>query len=393
MPLPRLARTITHVRRVRTLTLTAMLVAVALSGQAAGVQAITDSDHDGLSNAFENAHGLNPNNKDTNHDGLRDAAEDPDGDGLSNLGEQKFGTNPLDADTDNDGTSDSLEDSNGNGIKNGAEQDRRAVPSNLTPSLAKAPKDQPPSYRDGCHSGPYEPAIHPCAYANKHGSKTIAIFGDSHAAQWLAGLIKAGSSRSWKVISITKSACPSVDVQFQEPVFDGAQASCNTWRSRGEKWLRDHTPDLIIISNSHKYRLVDSHGDRIPASGVENRWKQGLGTTLNALPAASKVLVLGDTPVLAVDVPTCLAAHRSNMAACERSQAQILEPAHDAAEAAVAASHNAAFASLNRFVCSYDPCPVVINELLIWRTEGHITSTYAKQLAPSIARVVSQALP
>jgi hypothetical protein len=370
-----------------------VLVALSLSGQAGAVQAFTDSDHDGLSNAFENAHGLNPHSKDSNGDGLRDAAEDPDGDGLSNLGEQRFGTNPLKADTNGNGIPDNKEDSNGNGVNNGAEQDRRPVPSNLTPSLSKAATDQPPSYRDGCHSGPKDAAIHPCVYGAKHGNITVAIFGDSHMAQWLPGLIKAGSSRGWKIISITKSACPSVTVQFQEPVFHGAQASCNTWRSRGESWLRVHKPDLVIVSNSHKYRLIDSHGNRIPPSGVEGAWKVGLGKTLDALPAASRVIVLGDTPFMTADVPACLSRHRTNISACEETQSKALDPAHDAAETSGANSHGATFASLNAKICSYDPCPLVINELLVYRNESHITATYARQLAPSMARIVNQALP
>lgn len=376
----------------RTTLATVALLVCALAGQAGAVQAATDSDHDGLTNAFETAYGLNPHSSDTNHDGLRDGAEDPDGDGLSNLGEQRFGTNPLKADTGNTGTPDNLKDSNGDGIKNGAEQDRRPVPSNLTPSLSKAAADQPVSYRDGCHSGPRDPAIHACVYGDTHGTKSIAIFGDSHGAQWLPALIKAGTAHGWKIISITKSACPSVDVQFQEPVFPGAQASCNTWRGRGEAWLRIHHPSLIIVSNLHGYRLVDRHGNRIPSADTEANWGQGLGTTLAALPHASKLLVLGDTPSTTIDVPVCLSHHLGNISACEGTQAKTLNPAHDAAESTAAGNHGATFASLSDKICSYNPCPVVINELLIYRNESHITATYAKQLWPSIAKVISRAL-
>lgn len=57
-----------------------------------------DTDGDGMSDAFERTHGLNP--------AANDAAGDPDGDGLANIDEYTHGTSPHVADTDGDGVSD-----------------------------------------------------------------------------------------------------------------------------------------------------------------------------------------------------------------------------------------------------------------------------------------------
>ena len=61
-----------------------------------------DSDHDGIPNAYERAHGLNPHNP-------RDAKQDPDRDGLTNLGEYRHGTNLRSADSDRDQLRDGAE--------------------------------------------------------------------------------------------------------------------------------------------------------------------------------------------------------------------------------------------------------------------------------------------
>ena len=61
-----------------------------------------DNDLDGLTNSWENLHGLNPNSNDSDGDLILDGDEDEDNDGLDNLGEQAAGTDPADEDTDND---------------------------------------------------------------------------------------------------------------------------------------------------------------------------------------------------------------------------------------------------------------------------------------------------
>ncbi|MFP6857333.1 MAG: LamG-like jellyroll fold domain-containing protein, partial [Roseibacillus sp.] len=83
----------------------------------------TDGDNDGMSDAYESAHGLNP--------ALDDAALDLDGDGLSNKDEHDGGSHPNNVDTDGDGLEDDDEaaagtnplgpDSDGDGLTDGEE--------------------------------------------------------------------------------------------------------------------------------------------------------------------------------------------------------------------------------------------------------------------------------
>jgi hypothetical protein len=61
-----------------------------------------DSDCDGMPDAWETSHGLNPNDP-------RDALLDLDGDGLTNAEEFALGTDPTRVDTDGDGVSDGVE--------------------------------------------------------------------------------------------------------------------------------------------------------------------------------------------------------------------------------------------------------------------------------------------
>lgn len=103
------------------------------SASAAGAR---DSDHDGMPNAWENHHGLNPFRAnarfDPDHDGLRNVGEfhagtqphdaDTDEDGLEDGDEvQEFDTDPTDEDSDDDGVVDGNDDSDDDGVEDGDE--------------------------------------------------------------------------------------------------------------------------------------------------------------------------------------------------------------------------------------------------------------------------------
>ncbi len=77
-----------------------------------------DADGDGVPNDVELLLGLNPNNTDSDADGIADGAEDPDGDQLGIAGELVVGTNPGLADSDGDGVLDGNEDPDMDGVNN-----------------------------------------------------------------------------------------------------------------------------------------------------------------------------------------------------------------------------------------------------------------------------------
>src|SRR4051812_37968281 len=87
-------------RRRPLVLLAALLVALAAATPASARR--LDRDRDGMPDAFERAHRLNPHSR-------RDAHKDPDRDRLSNLAEFRARTNPRRADTDGDGIGDGRE--------------------------------------------------------------------------------------------------------------------------------------------------------------------------------------------------------------------------------------------------------------------------------------------
>jgi hypothetical protein len=82
---------------------------------------LEDRDADGVPDELEISLGLDPDNSDTNGDGVPDGEEDFDGDGLINAGEILAETDPRVADTDGNGIVDGQEDPDGDGLTHAQE--------------------------------------------------------------------------------------------------------------------------------------------------------------------------------------------------------------------------------------------------------------------------------
>src|SRR6476469_6604937 len=176
-----------------------VLLLLALAPASHASATASDTDGDGLTNAFEQAYDLNPDLADSDGDGLLDPGEDADRDGLSNMGEQRFGTNPLVSDSDSDGIGDAIEDANDDGVPNWKQQDHRAVPDPTTPPLGN-PNDDTTCYWPG-HG------VTGNCTGDANGTRSIAIYGDSHSGQWIAALQVAAIRRHWKLAGYANSGC------------------------------------------------------------------------------------------------------------------------------------------------------------------------------------------
>ncbi len=104
-------------------------------------------------------------------------------------------------------------------------------------------------------------------------------------------------------------------------------------------------------------------------------------------------MVLADTPLMRRNPVSCLEGSPGDMSACQTPRAAALGGRLDAVERQTAEAAGGTFDSLSDLVCPYDPCPVVVGDVLLWRNADHITATFAELLAPAMRDLVRRNLP
>ena len=295
-------------------------------------------------------------------------------------------------DSDGDGRPDGREDGDRDGRTNSAEQDHRAVPTGLRPSLADAFLDLP-AERDGCQAstGVAEPTV--CEYAPEQPERFVVLVGDSHAMMYMPALRPIAAERGWRLVTLVKSACvPVLGVHNStQGEIDGGD-SCRQWRRNALAWLAANPPDAIILAHSDNYELVDAGGRLIAPRRRPQVWAEGMRRTLAALPDRSQVLVVGDVPSNSDNPVICLRKHLGNLSACETPREAPSARPIEAAIRAAARDKGARFGTIYDRVCSYDPCPLVQGEILMWRDSSHLTRTIVEQLTPSIAEMLARTI-
>ena len=220
--------------------------------------------------------------------------------------------------------------------------------------------EKPAVYGDGCHVNYGETKSGYCTYGDKESSSTIVLYGDSHAAQWFPTLEKMATERGFKLVSLTKSACPAVDAKRPD---QGAfkMVHCTKWRENSIKRIAEIQP-LAVITSSFQYFT--------PANSSISRaqwWNEGQRKLLKGLRGSTNNLIyISDTPRPLRDIPNCLASRDSKVCdSTERSKVSVI-PGFDVINP-------------NQWLCS-SYCPAIVEGTVAYRDASHISVDMALKL-------------
>ncbi|MFD4949117.1 acyltransferase family protein [Streptomyces sp. NPDC058239] len=256
-----------------------------------------------------------------------------------------------------------------------------ALPSNLAPPLPKVRSSRSAVYRDGCHVDYAATGTRPCVYGDRTSSRTVVLFGDSHAAQWFPALQRLATTRGWKLVSLTKASCKVADVT----IVSGHKpyTACDTWRSNAMARIKTLRPDLVVVSSS------DAGDPARPATDPLHQWTTGFENTFRNLgTSGARVAALLDTPWPKGDPIDCAASNSLQLRTCANNLPDTTRNATRGTALRTAASTTATTViDPTPWLCAPRTgiCPVVVADTAVYRDDSHLSEAYADALAPVLA--------
>lgn len=255
------------------------------------------------------------------------------------------------------------------------------VPSDLKPSLRSAVRDLPVIYEDGCHRDFDSTNADGCLFGSNSAAPRVALFGDSHAANWFPALLELANSGIILLDSHTKSSCPSVSMPTN---LNGVSyAECQQWREKVIDRLNADVPDVLLIANyGHSPAETDSRRD----SSLAEDWEAGLNETIAGVGDSTAVAVIADVPNMGATPAICLSAHLESASQCSQSRTEALNAEIRGAEQRSTEASGAAYLDFTDYFCNPDSCPAIISNLLVYRDAHHLTASFGREMAPVIGK-------
>jgi hypothetical protein len=223
---------------------------------------------------------------------------------------------------------------------------------------------------DKCEAGPSADRIDACVFGDRASAVNVVLYGDSHAGMWVPALDAVAASRHWRLYFYGKPGCPTV-----------ALPRCDRFRAYVLDQIRALRPQLVVVTNFSQKPLMS------PA-----RWRRSLASTLLTLRRyASRVVVLGDTPVLRESAPECLARHALDVPACFTGRFAATSRVWNDADSAAARAAAAGYIPVLPWLCG-EVCTPVIGEVTVYRNRFHLTATYVRVLRGVLAEALDRAI-
>jgi hypothetical protein len=124
-----------------------------------------------------------------------------------------------------------------------------ALSARLSPPLAEVPNDTPYSCIDSPSASSPQSV---CTLGDVNATKTVVLFGDSHAWQWMPALENVATQSGWRVVTYTKGGCPVENIGASVAALDESSTNCAQWRNAAFAALSTLRPALVIISSQTK---------------------------------------------------------------------------------------------------------------------------------------------
>ena len=258
------------------------------------------------------------------------------------------------------------------------------LPLDVQPPLRSAAADRERIAGEGCELGNLAVQPRSCVYGNPNGAITVALVGDSHAAQWFPALEVLALRHDWRLVVFTKISCRFVDLPIYSRELKREYTECQQWREIVVTQLQELQPDLVVVSAARGMGTVNRADDNAIRQG------EAMARLLARVPGRHAIIV--DTPQSHVIVPDCLSGHIEDTRPCDTGRTAAMSPRYLLLERAAAEADGAMLINMTDVLCPGSVCPAVLNGYIVFRDQFHLTATLSASLAAELEAPLLRAL-
>ncbi|MEN0128184.1 MAG: acyltransferase family protein [Brevundimonas sp.] len=261
-------------------------------------------------------------------------------------------------------------------------------PVSITPSPDRATQDVPVIYADHCQVAVGGTTAKLCEYGDPAGSWTMALVGDSKAAQWQSALDTIAKRGHFRLVTLIKGSCAFSDGAVLLP-RGRPFPDCSAWNTNALAALLAARPSVVVTTQREFRALEDPDDASSPYSAaamvdaLAGRWQ-------TLADAGIGVVALAGNPGPSGVLYECVAQHRHDVSACSFPATT---PTADVQARAAKRVDGAHVVDLNDVICPHGTCPAVMGNVLTYRSTSHLTTTFVDSLTDVLAERLQPLLP
>jgi hypothetical protein len=276
------------------------------------------------------------------------------------------------------------------------------LPSDIQPSLQSLMSStgyRQIAYVAGLSCSPYSKASlvahpEPCWLGDATASRTLILYGDSHAGSWIPAMDLYAKSIKAKLAVFWFPGCPTplVVASTTGSFYSSRAADCNQWNAKVTTAMTAVNPFAIVMASGYGIAHAFSPSEY-------QQWLNGwtsLSNQIRAKAPRTALYLLSTTPYLKQSAPVCLANQPNAITNCGYSSAGFSQSGYTFSLAdkkirdlASARAAGATLVDVVPLFCANLFCPAVIGTSVVYGDSHHITTQINLDLAPALGQLLN----
>ncbi|MFE4000193.1 acyltransferase family protein [Nocardioides sp. YIM B13467] len=227
-----------------------------------------------------------------------------------------------------------------------------------------------------------------CVDGDPDGTRTMVVFGNSHALHWVPTLDRVAKEHGFRVYYLVKNRCVSASITTDRGGGRDPYTECDDFNRWAFKQYRRLDPDLTVVSTAPPIKGVyDEDGSWVGEQNeIDELMHPAYADFLRRVDEHTRRTVLiRDIQGFDANAGTCLSRPGATLRDCLMGAVESRERSIDV-QVRAAEEVGVDVADMSSYFCWDGSCPAVVGDTITHYDGTHMSRQYAPQLAEPLAR-------